>query len=131
VRVCRSPWLIAAYRGLPRLRVPRHPPHAFARLTTKSFQTQTPPYRKQSTPTDHSLIIAITIDLGPHAQKSSATLESELDENSYPTIYSSMFTFQIACGDTGPSELPLMGLHAVPLTNRDRREELYESSDNS
>ena len=34
MRVCRSPWLIAAYRGLPRLRVPRHPPHAFARLTT-------------------------------------------------------------------------------------------------
>ena len=33
-RVCRSPWLIAAYHGLHRLRVPRHPPHAFARLTT-------------------------------------------------------------------------------------------------
>ena len=34
MRVCRSPWLIAAYHGLPRLRVPRHPPHAFTRLTT-------------------------------------------------------------------------------------------------
>ena len=34
LRVCRSPELIAAYHGLPRLRVPRHPPHAFARLTT-------------------------------------------------------------------------------------------------
>src|SRR6187551_2947542 len=34
MRVCRSPWLLAAYRGLPRLRVPRHPPRAFARLTT-------------------------------------------------------------------------------------------------
>ena len=34
-RVCRSPWLIAAYRGLHRLRVPRHSPHAFIRLTTK------------------------------------------------------------------------------------------------
>jgi hypothetical protein len=33
--VCRSPWLIAAYHGLHRLCVPRHPPHAFARLTTK------------------------------------------------------------------------------------------------
>jgi hypothetical protein len=32
--VCSSPWLIAAYHGLHRLRVPRHPPHAFARLTT-------------------------------------------------------------------------------------------------
>ena len=32
--VCSSPWLIAAYHGLPRLRVPRHPPHAFTRLTT-------------------------------------------------------------------------------------------------
>jgi len=55
----------------------------------------------------------------------------KLDENSYPTIYSSMIIFQIACGDTGPSELPLMGLRAEPLSNRDRREELYESSDNS
>ena len=35
-RVCRSPKLIAAYRGLRRLRVPRHPPLAFIRLTTKS-----------------------------------------------------------------------------------------------
>ena len=35
MRVCRSPWLIAAYHGLHRLRVPRHPPHAFTRLTTK------------------------------------------------------------------------------------------------
>src|SRR5438477_12061479 len=34
MRVCRSPELIAAYHGLPRLRVPRHPPHAFTRLTT-------------------------------------------------------------------------------------------------
>src|SRR5438105_5249730 len=34
MRVCRSPELFAAYRGLPRLRVPRHPPHAFVRLTT-------------------------------------------------------------------------------------------------
>src|SRR5690348_5737515 len=35
MRVCRSPELIAAYHGLLRLRVPRHSPHAFARLTTK------------------------------------------------------------------------------------------------
>ena len=35
-RVCHSPELLAAYHGLPRLRVPRHPPHAFSRLTTKS-----------------------------------------------------------------------------------------------
>ena len=35
MRVCRSPELIAAYHGLPRLRVPRHSPHAFARLTTQ------------------------------------------------------------------------------------------------
>ena len=34
LRVCRSPKLIAAYHGLHRLRVPRHPPHAFTRLTT-------------------------------------------------------------------------------------------------
>ena len=34
MRVCRSPELIAAYHGLHRLCVPRHPPHTFARLTT-------------------------------------------------------------------------------------------------
>ena len=33
-RVCRSPRRIAAYRALPRLRVPRHPPLAVPRLTT-------------------------------------------------------------------------------------------------
>ena len=32
--VCASPRLIAAYRGLHRLRIPRHPPHALVRLTT-------------------------------------------------------------------------------------------------
>ncbi len=40
MRVCRSPWLIAAYHGLHRLRVPRHPPHAFARLTTSNCVKQ-------------------------------------------------------------------------------------------
>ena len=38
--VCGSPELFAAYRGLPRLRVPRHPPHAFARLTTPPRQAE-------------------------------------------------------------------------------------------
>ena len=38
--VCDSPELFAAYRGLPRLRVPRHPPHAFARLTTPPRQAE-------------------------------------------------------------------------------------------
>jgi hypothetical protein len=33
--VCASPRLFAAYRGLPRLCVPRHPPHAFFHLTTR------------------------------------------------------------------------------------------------
>ena len=33
MRVCRSPELIAAYHGLHRLRVPRHSPHAYNRLT--------------------------------------------------------------------------------------------------
>ena len=32
--MCHSPELLAAYHGLHRLRVPRHPPHAFLRLTT-------------------------------------------------------------------------------------------------
>jgi hypothetical protein len=47
--VCSSPRLIAAYRGLPRLRVPRHPPHAFCRLTpslecwVRHWPTKPPP----------------------------------------------------------------------------------------
>ena len=41
MRVCRSPWLIAAYHGLHRLRVPRHPPLAFIRLTTYSVKQST------------------------------------------------------------------------------------------
>ena len=40
MRVCRSPKLIAAYRGLHRLYVPRHPPHTFVRLTL-SLRQQT------------------------------------------------------------------------------------------
>jgi hypothetical protein len=39
MRVCHSPWLIAAYHGLHRLCVPRHPPHAIARLTTKNWSS--------------------------------------------------------------------------------------------
>ena len=39
-RVCHSPELLAAYHGLHRLRVPRHPPHAFSRLTTNTVVKQ-------------------------------------------------------------------------------------------
>ncbi len=39
--VCGSPRLIAAYRALPRLRVPRHPPLAFSRLTTEFVKQNT------------------------------------------------------------------------------------------
>jgi hypothetical protein len=41
MRVCRSPKLIAAYRVLHRLRVPRHPLRAFCRLTTESVKQNT------------------------------------------------------------------------------------------
>ena len=34
---CGSPMLIAAYRALPRLSVPRHPPCALVRLTGSSL----------------------------------------------------------------------------------------------
>ena len=40
MRVCRSPELIAAYRGLHRLYVPRHPPHTFIRLTLSQLFKQ-------------------------------------------------------------------------------------------
>jgi hypothetical protein len=39
-RVCHSPELLAAYHGLHRLCVPRHPPHAFLRLTTIDVSKQ-------------------------------------------------------------------------------------------
>ena len=38
--MCASPRLIAAYRGLHRLRIPRHPPHALVCLTTKFVAKQ-------------------------------------------------------------------------------------------
>ena len=40
MRVCRSPELIAAYRGLHRLYVPRHPPHTFVRLTLSQLSSK-------------------------------------------------------------------------------------------
>ena len=40
-RVCHSPELLAAYHGLHRLCVPRHPPHAFLRLTTNGSSRNT------------------------------------------------------------------------------------------
>ncbi len=44
--MCRSPELIAAYRGLHRLCVPRHPPHTFVRLTrSQPFKQSTRDYR--------------------------------------------------------------------------------------
>jgi hypothetical protein len=46
MRVCRSPELIAAYRGLHRLYVPRHPPHTFVRLTlSQRFKQSTRLFR--------------------------------------------------------------------------------------
>ena len=39
--MCRSPKLIAAYRVLHRLRVPRHPPSAFIHLTTTVVKQST------------------------------------------------------------------------------------------
>ena len=48
MRVCRSPWLIAAYHGLHRLCVPRHPPHAIARLTTKMVSLELDPLSRHS-----------------------------------------------------------------------------------
>ena len=40
MRVCRSPALIAAYRALHRLSVPRHPLHTFVRLTLPNLFKQ-------------------------------------------------------------------------------------------
>ena len=40
-RLCHSPELLAAYHGLHRLCVPRHPPHAFLRLTTNGSSRNT------------------------------------------------------------------------------------------
>src|SRR5258705_11723764 len=49
-RVCHSPELLAAYHGLHRLRVPRHPPHAFLRLTTYGASKVRASYRNLPIP---------------------------------------------------------------------------------
>ena len=54
--MCPSPRLFAAYRGLPRLCVPRHPPHAFARLTTSSEDN----HGKQSTRSELARVERLT-----------------------------------------------------------------------
>ena len=55
--VCGSPRLIAAYRALPRLRVPRHPPLAFSRLTTptQSNTTRSRSASRRSTNHQHAI----------------------------------------------------------------------------
>ena len=55
--MCSSPALFAAYRGLPRLRVPRHPPHALARLTTYACQAE----HARSTTSDTILLYLVLI----------------------------------------------------------------------
>jgi len=44
MRVCHSPELIAAYHGLHRLCVPRHPPHTLVRLTLSQSVKQSTRY---------------------------------------------------------------------------------------
>src|SRR4051812_15275569 len=116
MRVCRSPWLIAAYHGLHRLCVPRHPPHAIARLTTKSRRRQSGPktaplspplilYPKQSTrdtillpeAASFTSLLQITSE---HSITLMLTQHQRLAcsfwiESTNPTIYLS-FRFQIA-----------------------------------
>src|SRR5215213_7132292 len=61
LRVCHSPWLIAAYHGLHRLRVPRHPPHAFTRLTT-TICDQAERLQSSLAPTFRVTILASMLD---------------------------------------------------------------------
>ena len=74
--MCRSPWLIAAYHGLRRLCVPRHPPHAFSRLTPiqsvaalESLPTVEPPPPIEAP--NHHLLIRTTRNAGPIALRRS------------------------------------------------------------
>ena len=59
--MCRSPKLIAAYRALHRLRVPRHPRLAFARLTT----TCSPAEHARSTTSDQISVSAPGCPVAP------------------------------------------------------------------
>jgi hypothetical protein len=69
--VCASPELFAAYRGLPRLRVPRHPPHAFVRLTT-DFSIQAKHARFLITSDETSLLVLDSL-----SQRSTPTIRCQ------------------------------------------------------
>ena len=71
MRVCRSPWLIAAYHGLHRLRVPRHSPLAFVRLTTNSV-------------IEARAFLSTSVDV----------FRRRFDDDSLPTIYTTSFVKQ-------------------------------------
>src|SRR6476620_9697312 len=82
--VCASPELFAAYRGLPRLRVPRHPPHAFARLTTSSFRRRPSRARADAPadPTGHVILrYAISRHLPPTLERRERHSCLRLDED--------------------------------------------------
>src|SRR4051812_31086963 len=79
LRVCHSPRLIAAYHGLHRLRVPRHPPHAFARLTTKTRLARA----MSSILCYYNFIDRVTAPRAIEPRRNAFLI----DEDSLPTIY--------------------------------------------
>jgi hypothetical protein len=97
--VCASPELFAAYRGLPRLRVPRHPPHAFARLTTSSFRRR-PSRARADVPADptgvrHTTICNLSSSSLAHARRERRS-RTRLDEDIHIPRSTSSFAFQTA-----------------------------------
>ena len=67
--MCRSPKLIAAYRGLHRLYVPRHPPHTFVRLTLSHLSGKPYAFRTSKAETSRDLH-----PLGPRPRNVAASL---------------------------------------------------------
>ena len=98
VRVCRSPKLIAAYHGLRRLRVPRHPPHAFARLTTN------PSSRARAIYNDVISLIFVRCDAGFKAHLI-PTKRQSLVLIRFPRSYPNPLSNSGSCA-AAPGELP-------------------------
>jgi hypothetical protein len=94
--VCASPELFAAYRGLPRLRVPRHPPHALVRLTTSSGTKQsTRDFTKRVTKRHFSFGFAFPNDL--HLPSVVKQRNNRVEILDMEACDKSLRTFEFAC----------------------------------
>ena len=106
MRVCRSPKLIAAYRGLHRLYVPRHPPHTFVRLTLSHCQAERTLSNKSNrniTRSPPSLAVTSKRCRLTEVLRPSRTAPTDGRSNAVVPTITSHFRCQIAQTHAGPS----------------------------